>query len=213
MALPVYDTGLVLAVQHIKHDNLAREAMVTYALFDATVGFTAQQWADHLQNVFQANLKAKFDTEIVLSKTTTLKGNGSAVYTTGESTAAGTRGTNAVSSVTANTAVLVKKNTGFGGRTARGRMYFPWFISEGGVDEIGNIAGADVTAIQTVCDAWLAVVNGTPAAASMVIANRTYDRPWDQAGRQLVSVDVGPAVTSLTVETIAATQRRRMPRV
>jgi hypothetical protein len=208
---PTYANDLVLCNTFIAHSGLARMAEVTYAIDDATRNASAQQWADDAQSLFADNLKSRLDTDASIVKTLTLKGDGTSTFTTGESTAAPTNGTGAFSSVPANTAILVKKVTGVGGRRNRGRCYFPWMLNEGTVDEIGNIDPSWVSDTQAKMDDWLDALAGGDSNG-MVIANRTYDLPWNDPRRVLVSVEMGPVVTALVVESIAATQRRRMPR-
>jgi hypothetical protein len=146
----------------------------------------------------------------VILKTITLKGDGTSTFTTGESTAAGTRGTAPFSAAPANCAQLVRKLTAFGGRKNRGRLYLPWSINEGLVDEIGSIDATFTSDTQAKVDDWRDAI--VDLGATMVIANRVYDRPWNQPNRQLVSVDMGEEVIGLTVDQMMATQRRRMPR-
>ena len=207
---PTYANDLVLANTFIQHDGLARQAEVTYAVNDASVNWSAQQWADALQNVFQDNLKTRIDTDAVIVKTTTLKGDGTSTFTTGESTASGTRGTAPFSAAPANCAQLVRKITAFGGRKNRGRMYLPWSINEGLVDEIGSIDATFTADTQAKLDDWRDAITDT--GGHLVIANRVYDRPWNQPNRQLVSVDMGEEVIGVPVDSMMATQRRRMPR-
>jgi len=91
-----------------------------------------------------------------------------------------------------NCALLVRKNTGLGGRSGRGRMYFPPFaFPEADVSPTGFI-GAPLTGIQTAMSAWLVSVSG------MYLFH-------DEA------LSIAPTVvTSLTVDNRIATQRRRL---
>src|ERR1043165_5530579 len=137
---PTYANDLVLCNTFIAHSGLARMAEVTYAIDDATRNASAQQWADDAQSLFADNLKSRLDTDASIVKTLTLKGDGTSTFTTGESTAAPTNGTGAFSSVPANTAILVKKVTGVGGRRNRGRCYFPGISTKARAVETGKIA-------------------------------------------------------------------------
>lgn len=211
MADPTYADGQLLAVTHLLHDDSVREAIVTYAVVQSAAVDDAQGWADFLQDKFQDNLKALIDNAVVIERTTTLLGDGTSTFTTGESTATGTRGTLSGNTLPSNSAVLGKKVTGFGGRRNRGRIYFPWMATEGFVDELGGMDTGLIADIQAGVSAWLADINDI-ANANMNIANRVYDRAWDVPGRRLVSVDSGPVVGSINIERTIATQRRRMPR-
>ncbi len=208
MVAPVYEDGLVLAVTKFDHSGLARTAMVTYALRDADAPLTAQEWADLLQLTWQTNWKDRTDNSVTISSTSVLRGNGDDTPSAATSTAAGTAGTFATTSSPANCAVLVKKSTAFGGRVNRGRMYLPWVTSAG---EDGVIAGADVTALQTDANDWKAAIVAD-GHGTLCIANRVYDLPWTDPARVLTNINIGHDITALTVETVLATQRRRMPR-
>jgi hypothetical protein len=209
---PTYFDGLVLVTQEIKHDSVSRPALITYCVIDVSAGNTAQQWADALQAQFATNFKDTIDSNAVLTQTRTLKGDGTSTFTTGVSTAAGTRGTLATTSLPPNCAVLIKKGTGFGGRNNRGRWYLPWAMNDNAVDETGLITGADLTRVQDDCNDWMTFWAGLSPGSTFTLAHREYDRPWDQPGRQLVSVEPGNDITTLVAEPIIATQRRRMPR-
>lgn len=102
-----------------------------------------------------------------------------------------------------NTALLVKKNSAVGGRANRGRFYWPGLIAETDISEVGIIGGASVAAIQTDFDAFLDALgdldDGDELGIEMVILHDSE------------SPAVTPTpVTSLTVDALAATQRRRM---
>lgn len=208
----VYENDLVLATSVITHSLMAREANITYAMDDAGKNWSAQQWADELQLQFQTNLKAFFQTECSLRRTETIKGDGTSTFTTGTSTAAATAGTTSAACLPPNSAVLVRANTGMSGRTNRGRNYFPWWGSEGNVDEAGLITAGDVTSFQTGVTAWLTALNAIGGGSNRVIANRVYSAPWTDPSRVLTNVNIGPPVISLTVETYIASQRRRLVR-
>lgn len=105
-------------------------------------------------------------------------------------------GTASVSPVPINSAVLIRKNTASGGRKNRGRMYIPPIRpTESNVDAMGNIESADVTAIQTRWDSFFTALNEV-AELPMVILHSAADTPT--------------VVTSLSVQSRLATQRRRM---
>jgi hypothetical protein len=93
---------------------------------------------------------------------------------------------------------LIRKNTSFGGRAGRGRMYHPG-VNEPAVNTSGEILAASVLALQAAADDWL---------GSWVTAGN----PWvllHQAGSPLTEPSI---VTSLSVQSVVATQRRRQRR-
>lgn len=94
-----------------------------------------------------------------------------------------------------NVAVLVKKATVSGGRRNRGRLFMPpaW-ISEGSVTNQGVIAAASVTTLQT-------------------RATATMDRLAASSQEPMVLHSDGGAgtlITNLIVDSLCATQRRRL---
>lgn len=99
-----------------------------------------------------------------------------------------------------NCAVLIRKVTARGGRRGRGRVYVPWAINETAVDEVGIIAGAAVTTLQNAANAWRAalVTQNVP----MVVLHNPG----------LTATGAPDVVTSLRVDPLIATQRRRLGR-
>jgi hypothetical protein len=96
-----------------------------------------------------------------------------------------------------NLALLVTKNTGAGGRRNRGRMFVPpIYINEGAVDSVGVISGSTLSSNSTY---WGNVIPGMAAIdVSMMLFHQGAGAPSPTG------------VTSLTVQALAATQRRRM---
>lgn len=106
----------------------------------------------------------------------------------------GSAGSLGTGTVPPQVALLVRKNTGSGGRRGRGRFYVPGLV-ETDVDENGVVQGPDVAAWQDAMDAFYAqlVVDDIPP-------------------HLLHSDDVEPPylITSFTVDALTATQRRRL---
>lgn len=211
MPLPTYDNDLVLANVFIAHDSYARMAQITFAMNDHTVNNSAQQWADGIFGTVSSDLKTRLDSNAAFIKCTTLKGDGTSTFTTGESTATAVQGTAPISSVTPQVAMLVRKLTGFGGRINRGRMYLPWMLNEGTVDELGVIDPSWVSDTQDKIDLMFTDLTAG-GDQTVVIANRVYDLPWSDSRRKLTAVHSGNEVTAMLVENICATQRRRLVR-
>lgn len=99
-----------------------------------------------------------------------------------------------------NCAVLVHKTSARGGRRGRGRIYLPWVANESVVDEAGILAPANVTTLQTAMTAWKVALatSGNP----MVLLH--------DPGK--TSIPAPDPVTSLLVDRLIATQRRRLGR-
>lgn len=109
---------------------------------------------------------------------------------------AGTGGTNATPP---NTAFLVRKNTAFGGRAARGRMYLPG-VREGSITDAGQIDGALVSALQADLDSFFGKMDADDLPLMLLHAPATtlFDDPLP--------------ITSLSLQGYVATQRRRLRR-
>lgn len=99
-----------------------------------------------------------------------------------------------------NNAFLVHKRTGLGGRGGRGRFYIPG-VQEGNVGTTGVVAGATVAAWNTNLAAWRTAVNGAAGVLNMVLL---HSSPGAYAAT--VPYDI----TSLSMDTVIATQRRRL---
>jgi len=95
--------------------------------------------------------------------------------------------------ITSQVAVLVKKVTGFAGRAFTGRFFIPG-LEEGNVDENNLINGTVLTNMQTSADDFLAAVE---AEVGPMVIDHT------------AAIDSTP-VTSLLVDQLVATQRRRL---
>lgn len=108
-----------------------------------------------------------------------------------------TQGTVSDSPITSNCALLVRKNTALGGRRNRGRFFAPpTLLNEGAVDASGNISSSPLASLQTL---WTNLFNGL-ATADLE----------PQLFHQGAGAPAPTPVTSFTVDSLIATQRRRM---
>lgn len=94
-----------------------------------------------------------------------------------------------------NVSLLVKKNTALGGRQGQGRMYWPG-ISEATIGSDGTIDGAFLTSAAGIFGTWLEEL--TTELIPMLLLHNNAVAP--------------NAVTSLAVQAVGATQRRRLRR-
>jgi len=203
---PLYQNDLVLATFHCKHTGSLRVSMVTLAYNDAAQNLSASQWAEGLHVAWGDNMQGPLTTEASWTKCTVLKGDGTAIPEVGESVTGPFAGVVGTATPPPNVAALVKKKTGFGGRQNRGRVFLPWSLSENDVDEQGVLNQT----VQNVITSGLLGFKSASANLIQVIANRVYDLPWDNPARQLIAVTIGKEVISMTVDPLAATQRRRL---
>lgn len=94
-----------------------------------------------------------------------------------------------------NVAFLVTKRTASGGRSGRGRMYFPPFAAiESEVSSRGVLSPAAVSAVQSRIDA------GLPLTGAVILHDSSSP------------TTVPTPITSLTLQALVATQRRRLRR-
>jgi hypothetical protein len=108
-----------------------------------------------------------------------------------------TQGTVSDSPITSNCALLVRKNTALGGRRNRGRFFAPpSLLNEGAVDPSGNISSGPLASLQTL---WTNFFN--------LLATADLE---PQLFHQGSSPPAPTPVTSFTVDSLIATQRRRM---
>jgi hypothetical protein len=107
-------------------------------------------------------------------------------------------GTGAAAGSTPQVSWLARKNTGFGGRTGRGRMYIPG-LPEPLTFSSGTIIAANVTSMTTALEAFRASLVADGCVPTLLHA-------------PLSPVQVPMPITSFSVDNRAATQRRRLRR-
>lgn len=99
-----------------------------------------------------------------------------------------------------NCALLVHKRTQRGGRRGRGRLFMPWMLNEADVTENGSIGSAAVTAIQTAFTNWY--VDLSARGVPMYLLHQEGE----------TAPGLPTAVTSLAIDPLVSTQRRRLHR-
>lgn len=110
------------------------------------------------------------------------------------------RGTHNVPKLPQNCALLVKKQTALGGKQHRGRFFLPGMLTEEGVNNIGVIDAGDRGSYQTHANTMLATMNASLTLLPMVILHNSTPTP----------VPDPTPVTSLFVDNVISTQRRRL---
>ncbi len=100
-----------------------------------------------------------------------------------------------------NCAALFHKRSNVTGRRNRGRLYLPG-LSEGAVDPAGRLNSGEVTAYGGLANDWLNAVRLTESIADMVILHSDG----------ISSAPAPTVVSSITVDPVIATQRRRLRR-
>jgi hypothetical protein len=205
MATPI-PPGFAQVLVPFAHTGLARKAAVTFGIdLAGDPPLTGSTLPEKLLGNLSANLAGAIDTSVTVGPIVVRVGQdgGDPVVLLGVTTFVGTSSSEKVCS---NVALLVRKRTAAGGRRNRGRYYWPWMLSDSAVDEIGQISGGDVTGLQAAHSAFLTAVGATSGSVPgtpMVILHSTSG----------LSVPAAPtAVTSVVIDPVVATQRRRLVR-
>lgn len=120
-------------------------------------------------------------------------------YELGISTTGGAGG-EAATCLPQNSAYLVHKRTGVGGRIGRGRMYIPG-VHEAAADNLGNVSSGEIGEWNTKLTAWLAAIVAKPTIDYMCLLHDS-----EGIGAALLPYQV----TALTLDPLIATQRRRL---
>lgn len=206
---PTIASGLGLITQRLHHSGVGRAAELTFAIHDTSpVG--AQNIANDFQANFNGDFAAIFDSQVVFEKPFVSLGTGSSTPIQAIAAGAAGAGTRSIVSLSPQIAALVKKSTTLGGKKNRGRSYFPWVLATADVTEGGDLVAGTVTTLQSAMDAFLGHLAAAPIP--MVIANKVLAVVTPPAKPYVTAINLGPLVSSFTVEAKIATQRRRMPR-
>lgn len=185
-------SGYAAITVPLSHDGLARKAAITFGV-DADAGLlsandVANAVTDAIDTTWQVAVSSNVDIGPVVAN-----------YNTGGGAVPGEAdnqlpGLGAINALPSNVALLVRKGTILSGRTNRGRFYLPWSLEESDVDAIGIIDGTTRSDWQTLMDSFLTALSTNDVP--MVILHSEAGTP--------------APVSSLTVGSIVATQRRRL---
>lgn len=200
MAL-IIPEGFAQVTIPLLHVGQSREAVVTFGVESNPISPTSE--CDAIFAVWEQEIGPLIDEGVIQGPCRatfgTASGEGLSVEGTDTFVAGGT-----ASKVPSNVALLVRKMTSRGGRRGRGRMYVPWLLNDSEVDDVGNVTGTFVAAAQVAFNQFL---EGLAAAAPA--------GPF--APMHILHSDGGSTspgspneVTSLVVDPLVATQRRRL---
>src|SRR5260221_3442401 len=207
---PTVQANVLLVTQQLKRSDMSRAAQLDFCLVcaDSTVA-TYQDAVDDFQANFNAQFGPNFDAEVVILPPTGRGGDGSDVPLLVIDAGAAGAGANVDNTVPPNVALLLRKRTSLSGRKNRGRSYFPFLLRQADVGETGAIAGGAVSGFQGEANTFLAqlVTDSTP----MHIENKAFNTPLPPHFVTAITAS-SAAVTAFTVETVVATQRRRLNR-
>jgi hypothetical protein len=178
----------------LKHDTLSRTAFVTFGVDNQGAFTDPTTMAEAIWDPWNDNFGSRIDTECLQGPIHVQMGTGAGILS-GDGTSSA-MGTSTLESLPPNCAILCRKVSGVGGRGNRGRFYVPFACDESGVSQNGQIDGAVVTATQAACDGLLADLD--TAGVPMCILH--------------TGAGVPARVISMNVDSLIATQRRRLGR-
>lgn len=176
--------------------GLPHGAAVTLGVDVSTFAGSPTDAANDARDAFAGEVMTFLNSAAVLTETN-VKFGPTATGPTGVSTGS-TAGTGATAGMAPNSTFLVHKATLFGGRAGRGRMFLPG-VAESSVDQAGAIDSGTVTALQGGIDQLIVELN---AAGMIPVLLHGVGSP----------LTVPSTITTMTVDSTVATQRRRLRR-
>lgn len=185
----------------IRHSLVNRGAAVVFGVHALGSAFTPDEQAQLVFDAFTETLGLRLDANTTMGPLRLAIGQdgGDPVLGFSGATVPGGRTMNSTSPAVA---ALLRKRTALGGRRGRGRMYLPWACAEADVTEGGVIGGTTLSGLQDAAPQFLEDLEAVGLGMPMVLLHSTGSTP----------VPIPTNVTSLQVETIVATQRRRQQR-
>lgn len=182
----------------VAHSAVSRAAAVVFGV-DVSGQPDPDLLAIAVQSRFVTAFASQIDSNCTIGPARSVVGQDGGENTQGSSdfTNPGTRSSD---SATPQIAVLLRKRSSRGGRRGQGRMYLPFALAESALSEGGIITSTTVTSLQTSCDTFMSGLQAD--SLDMVILHSVG----------LTTPGSPNVVTTLTVDPICATQRRRLPR-
>jgi hypothetical protein len=188
-------SGYAHAMVSLQHSTLQRPAAITFGIdiSDSSAGLSTI--CDVITVAVADNIR--LDNNVAVGPTTLTVTTGSGG--TGSITGAGqTPGQDAMTCPSPAVAALVHKVTSRLGRRGRGRMFIPWSLEEGEVNEAGTIDGAGIAAVQSGLNGFLAEMSSL--SLPLVLLHNS------EGVTPAASPDV---LTALKLDSRVGTQRRR----
>jgi len=190
--------GFAAFSEEIIHAGSGRSAFVTGGVDVSSFGGDGEAAANATHGAF-GELQGNLTSNATFVGATLRIGQDGGDPVVADSTAAPIVGTLAGAVQSANSAVLVSKQTALGGRKGRGRFFFPWAVTENNVDPLGVIDAEHVAGLQTSMNDFLAAFASN--GADLVLLHQ-----------DVVGAPAPTPVTSLSVQALIGSQRRRLGR-
>jgi hypothetical protein len=207
---PIIEANILLVSQNLLRSDMSRAAQLEFGLLCAdSTQATYQDAIDDFQTNFNTQWGPHLDTEVSILPPVGRGGDGTNVPLLVIAAGAAIAGANASTNMPPNVALLIRKRTSFGGRKNRGRNYYPFVLADTDVSENGTVATLSVAAFQASATAFLAQLSTD--VTPLCIENKTYNTPLPPHYVTEISLSAAQ-VQAYTVETVIATQRRRLGR-
>lgn len=198
-------TGFATVSYKFGHASLARPAYCTFAVDMG--GLDGAQVATNCASAYGLtnSWNTRLDSQVTMTQVLVREGVGTTegIPWIQPTSFVGARSGEAV---TPNVAVLCHKRTARAGHRGSGRMFAPWVAGELDVNEVGVIAPTDLNTLQIAFETWRARL--TADGNRLVLLHAESDADVENPS------EPGPpdVVTSVQVDRLISTQRRRLPR-
>lgn len=203
MAL-IVPPGFMHVTQPMRHSDQSDTYNVTYGVrWDSSL-HTADEALSDVDGWFRQSWDQDMDSNITFLPATAIVGNDGPPLVA-QSSVNASAASRSGSSPPASVATIITKRTAFGGRQWRGRVYMPGLVNTGEAGEVGSISTARLAVLQSAAEAWLAGLaapGGSLAITPMYLLHGTPQSGGDPPAPT--------EVTSLLVQNIVGTQRRRI---
>jgi hypothetical protein len=199
--MPVIGAGFGFVDVQLRHVTLPRPAFLTFGIDNNSGSVDPVEVAGLCYTPFivASGFVSKLDTNVQFGPMTVRLGQDGGEPLVGVLPTL-TNGGRSGESIAPNCALLVHKRTARGGRRHRGRWFVPWIMTQGSLFETGVVLGTEVTTLQTI------MTNLRTALATANVPMAVLH------GEGKTAIPAPDLVTSLTVDGIISTQRRRLGR-
>lgn len=190
-----------MASYELRLTGFNRSAYVTMGHANDTGITDAVAIASNLLDAFGGvgSMMTRLDNNVVNASCTVRLGQDGADPIVGTDTGS-IAGSRSGESPSPNVAVLIHKRTAAGGRRNRGRMFVPWGVTDAEVNEDGTLLGTVISPWNGALNSWRTLL--TTASLPPVVLH--------SVGLTLPGVPT--PITSMTVDPVVSTQRRRLGR-
>jgi hypothetical protein len=200
----VIPPGFAAASIQFRHENDPEPWYVTMGLDISDAGGATDAIALKVMDGWDDNIMPQYSNQVSITGVDLVIGqDGPDPVRTFLATTSLRNGSETGQKLPQNCAMLVRKNTALGGRRNRGRMFVPGILNEASVTATGIIDPSSLAILQgqqALFLAYLASAGGSLPAIPMVLLHSTGLSP----------VPDPTPVTSLTIDNVISTQRRRL---